>query len=84
MRLNGEISIAPGGANRILVQHQPIGVCGAGHALELPGRHGDPQDRAGARGRLHLVLKPATETPLTAYALAALYARPACRTASST
>ena len=25
----------------------------AGHAVELPGRHGDPQDRAGARRRLH-------------------------------
>ncbi len=26
---------------------------GADHALEFPGRNGDPQDRAGVRGRLH-------------------------------
>ena len=26
---------------------------GAGDAVEFPGRHGDPQDRAGARRRLH-------------------------------
>src|SRR5690606_30156804 len=26
VRLNGELAIAPGGANRILVQHQPIGI----------------------------------------------------------
>ena len=46
------VQTAPAGANRILVLRQPIGVSRAGHAVELPGGDGDPQDRPGARRRL--------------------------------
>ena len=54
MRLNGELTMAPAGTNRILVEHQPIGVGGAGDAVEFPRRDGGAQDRAGAGGGLHL------------------------------
>ena len=53
VRIAGHAQSAPSGANRILVLRQPIGVSAAGHALELPGRDGHPQDRPGARRRLH-------------------------------
>ena len=41
----GEVMTAPSGANKILVLHQPVGHLRAGDAVELPGRHGHPQDR---------------------------------------
>ena len=52
VRLTGDLTTAPGGANRILVRPP----AGRGrlprHAVELPGRHGHAQDRPRARGRL--------------------------------
>ena len=35
------------------VRREPIGVVGAGHAVELPADDGDLEDRARARGRQH-------------------------------
>ena len=51
---DGELNVAPSGANRILVQYQPIGVSSTDHAMEFPRRYGHAQDRACAGGRLHL------------------------------
>jgi succinate-semialdehyde dehydrogenase / glutarate-semialdehyde dehydrogenase len=74
VRLNGDLSIAPSGANRILVEHQPIGVAVLVTPWNFPALmvawKWGPALAAGCT----VVLKPATETPLTAYALAALYA----------
>ena len=53
VRIGGELRTAPSGANRILTFRKPVGVCAAAHAVELPGRHGHPQDRPGARRGLH-------------------------------
>ena len=65
VRLNGELTVAPSGANRILVEHQPIGVAVLVTPVELPRRHGRPA-RSPRRSppAAPCVLKPATETPL--------------------
>lgn len=44
----------------------------APHAVELPQLDDHPQGRAGARRRCTVVLKPSSQTPLSAVALAAL------------
>ena len=53
VRVNGDTRVAPGGTNRMLVGHAPIGDLAADHAVELPGRDGDAQDRPRARRGLH-------------------------------
>ncbi|MET0744277.1 MAG: aldehyde dehydrogenase family protein, partial [Microvirga sp.] len=74
VRLNGDISIAPGGANRILVEHQPIGVAVLVTPWNFPAAMATRKIAPALAAGCTVVLKPATETPLTAYALAALYA----------
>ncbi|CAM3768550.1 NAD-dependent succinate-semialdehyde dehydrogenase (plasmid) [Polaromonas hydrogenivorans] len=73
VRLNGDISIAPGGANRILVEHQPIGVAVLVTPWNFPAAMATRKIAPALAAGCTVVLKPATETPLTAYALAALY-----------
>ena len=71
--MEGVLMQAPSGANKILVMRQPAG-SRSWSPRGFPGRHGHPQDRARARGRCTVVLKPASETPLTALAIAGLLA----------
>lgn len=72
VRLNGDISIAPSGANRILVEHQPIGVAVLVTPWNFPAAMATRKIAPALAAGCTVVLKPATETPLTAYALAAL------------
>lgn len=74
VRLNGEMSTAPSGANKILVQHQPIGVAVLVTPWNFPAAMATRKIAPALAAGCTVVLKPATETPLTAYALAALYA----------
>jgi succinate-semialdehyde dehydrogenase/glutarate-semialdehyde dehydrogenase len=74
VRLNGEVSTAPSGANKILVQHQPIGVAVLVTPWNFPAAMATRKIGPALAAGCTVVLKPATETPLTAYALAALYA----------
>jgi succinate-semialdehyde dehydrogenase/glutarate-semialdehyde dehydrogenase len=74
VRLNGDLSTAPSGANRILVQHQPIGVAVLVTPWNFPAAMATRKIAPALAAGCTVVLKPATETPLTAYALAALYA----------
>lgn len=74
VRLNGEIYTAPSGANRIVVQHQPIGVAVLVTPWNFPAAMATRKIGPALAAGCTCVLKPATETPLTAYALAALYA----------
>ncbi len=74
VRLNGEISTAPSGANKIVVQHQPIGVAVLVTPWNFPAAMATRKIAPALAAGCTCVLKPATETPLTAYALAALYA----------
>lgn len=74
VRLNGEIYEAPSGANKIVVQHQPIGVAVLVTPWNFPAAMATRKIAPALAAGCTCVLKPATETPLTAYALAALYA----------
>ena len=53
VRIDGMVTRSPSGTNRILVTAPAGRGVRARHAVELPGRDGDPQDRARAGGRLH-------------------------------
>lgn len=73
VRLNGEISTAPGGANKIIVQHQPIGVAVLVTPWNFPAAMATRKIGPALAAGCTCVLKPATETPLTALYLAELY-----------
>ncbi len=74
VRLNGELAVAPGGANRILVEHQPIGVAVLVTPWNFPAAMATRKIAPALAAGCTCVLKPATETPLTAYVLAKLFA----------
>lgn len=70
VRMLGEISLAPSGTNRIIVQHQPIGVCLLVTPWNFPAAMATRKIAPALAAGCTTVLKPATATPLTAYALA--------------
>ena len=66
--------IRPGsGANRIIVDYQPIGVCVSITPWNFPAAMATRKIAPALAAGCTVVLKPASETPLTAYALAALH-----------
>jgi len=73
VRLNGDIYTAPSGANKIVVEHQPIGVAVLVTPWNFPAAMATRKIAPALAAGCTVVLKPATETPLTAYVLAALY-----------
>ncbi len=73
VRLNGEISTAPGGANKIMVMHQPIGVAVLVTPWNFPAAMATRKIAPALAAGCTCILKPATETPLTAYVLADIY-----------
>lgn len=73
VRLNGEISTAPSGANKIIVEHQPIGVAVLVTPWNFPAAMATRKIGPALAAGCTCVLKPATETPLTALVLAQLY-----------
>ncbi|UHD46445.1 NAD-dependent succinate-semialdehyde dehydrogenase [Aureimonas altamirensis] len=74
VRLNGEIYTAPSGANKIVVEHQPIGIAVLVTPWNFPAAMATRKIAPALAAGCTCVLKPATETPLTAYALAQIYA----------
>ncbi len=74
VRLNGELYTAPAGDKRILVVHQPIGVAVMVTPWNFPAAMATRKIAPALAAGCTCVLKPATETPLTAYALAEIYA----------
>jgi succinate-semialdehyde dehydrogenase / glutarate-semialdehyde dehydrogenase len=73
VRITGEFGLAPSGANRIIVDHQPIGVCVLITPWNFPAAMATRKIAPALAAGCTVVLKPASETPLTAYALAAIY-----------
>jgi succinate-semialdehyde dehydrogenase/glutarate-semialdehyde dehydrogenase len=73
VRLNGDISTAPSGAYKIVVQHQPIGVSVLVTPWNFPAAMATRKIGPALAAGCTCVLKPATETPLTALVLADLY-----------
>lgn len=72
VRAVGELSTAPSGANRILVQYQPVGVSVLVTPWNFPAAMATRKIGPALAAGCTCILKPATETPLTAYAIAAL------------
>jgi succinate-semialdehyde dehydrogenase / glutarate-semialdehyde dehydrogenase len=68
----GSVSIAPSGANRILVEHQPIGVSILVTPWNFPAAMATRKIGPALAAGCTVVLKPASETPLTALAVADL------------
>jgi succinate-semialdehyde dehydrogenase / glutarate-semialdehyde dehydrogenase len=73
VRLNGEISTAPSGANKIIVQHQPIGIAVLVTPWNFPAAMATRKIGPALAAGCTCILKPATETPLTALVLAKIY-----------
>ncbi|KQU38449.1 MULTISPECIES: NAD-dependent succinate-semialdehyde dehydrogenase [unclassified Rhodococcus (in: high G+C Gram-positive bacteria)] len=70
----GSISLAPSGRNRIMVEHRPIGVCVLITPWNFPAAMATRKIAPALAAGCSVVLKPATLTPLTAYAIADILA----------
>ena len=70
VRANGEYAIAPGGANRMLVGHAPIGIALLITPWNFPAAMATRKLGPALAAGCTVVLKPAQETPLTALAIA--------------
>jgi succinate-semialdehyde dehydrogenase/glutarate-semialdehyde dehydrogenase len=68
----GSVSIAPSGLNRILVEHQPIGVSVLVTPWNFPAAMATRKIGPALAAGCTVVLKPASETPLSALAVADL------------
>jgi succinate-semialdehyde dehydrogenase / glutarate-semialdehyde dehydrogenase len=72
VRLTGEVTTAPAGANRIMVLHKPIGVALLITPWNFPAAMATRKIGPALAAGCTVVLKPASETPLTALALGRL------------
>jgi succinate-semialdehyde dehydrogenase/glutarate-semialdehyde dehydrogenase len=69
VRVHGEIGHAPAGGNRIVVQYQPIGVSLLITPWNFPAAMATRKIAPALAAGCTCILKPATETPLTALAV---------------
>ncbi|MCO7274420.1 NAD-dependent succinate-semialdehyde dehydrogenase [Cellulosimicrobium cellulans] len=72
VRLRGQLGRSPSGANRMVVTYQPVGVSVLVTPWNFPAAMATRKIAPALAAGCTAVLKPATETPLTAYAVAAL------------
>ncbi len=72
VRIDGHLSIAPSGANRIMVVRQPVGVSYMITPWNFPAAMATRKIGPALAAGCTVVLKPAKETPLTALAVAGL------------
>jgi succinate-semialdehyde dehydrogenase/glutarate-semialdehyde dehydrogenase len=72
VRAFGELAIAPAGTNRILVMRQPVGVCVLVTPWNFPAAMATRKIGPALGAGCTVVLKPASDTPLTALAIAAI------------
>jgi len=70
VRLEGEIGTSPSGGNRIVVMYQPIGVSLLITPWNFPAAMATRKIAPALAAGCTCILKPAEETPLTAYAVA--------------
>ena len=74
VRAGGELHTAPAGTNRILVLRQPIGVCVLVTPWNFPAAMATRKIGPALAAGCTVILKPASLTPLTALAIAAILA----------
>jgi succinate-semialdehyde dehydrogenase/glutarate-semialdehyde dehydrogenase len=72
VRLRGEVTTAPAGANKIVVLHQPVGVALMITPWNFPAAMATRKIAPALAAGCGCVLKPASLTPLTALAIAAI------------
>jgi succinate-semialdehyde dehydrogenase/glutarate-semialdehyde dehydrogenase len=72
VRLDGSLHTAPSGDYRIIVQHEPIGVAVLVTPWNYPAAMATRKIGPALAAGCTVVLKPASDTPLTALAMAAL------------
>jgi succinate-semialdehyde dehydrogenase/glutarate-semialdehyde dehydrogenase len=75
VRLHGELSLSPSGANRIMVQYQPIGIALLITPWNFPAAMATRKIAPALAAGCTCILKPAEETPLTALAVAEIMRR---------
>ncbi|MFY9352463.1 MAG: NAD-dependent succinate-semialdehyde dehydrogenase [Sphingobium sp.] len=75
VRINGELSLSPSGANRIMVQYQPIGIALLITPWNFPAAMATRKIAPALAAGCTCILKPAEETPLTALAVAEIMRR---------
>lgn len=73
VRISGDFALSPAGGNHIIVDYEPIGICVLITPWNFPAAMATRKIAPALAAGCTVVLKPASETPLTAYALAALY-----------
>ena len=69
-RIIGELQTSPGGANRIMVEYQPIGISLLITPWNFPAAMATRKIAPALGAGCTVILKPAIETPLTAFAVA--------------
>ncbi|WP_225768869.1 NAD-dependent succinate-semialdehyde dehydrogenase [Inquilinus sp. Marseille-Q2685] len=74
VRICGDFMLSPTGANYIVVDYEPVGICVLVTPWNFPAAMATRKIAPALAAGCTVVLKPASETPLTAYALAALCA----------
>ncbi|WP_152189428.1 NAD-dependent succinate-semialdehyde dehydrogenase [Georgenia satyanarayanai] len=72
VRLRGQVGRSPSGANRLVVTHQPVGISVLVTPWNFPAAMATRKIAPALAAGCTAILKPATETPLTALAVAAL------------
>ncbi|MCL2613979.1 MAG: NAD-dependent succinate-semialdehyde dehydrogenase [Nocardioidaceae bacterium] len=70
VRVAGTLAPAPSGSNRIMVLHQPVGVCVLVTPWNFPAAMATRKMGPALAAGCTMVLKPASDTPLTALAMA--------------
>ena len=74
VRIDGHLSVAPSGANKILVTRQPVGVSYLITPWNFPAAMATRKIGPALAAGCTVILKPAKETPLTALAVAGILA----------
>ncbi|WP_144715650.1 NAD-dependent succinate-semialdehyde dehydrogenase [Curtobacterium pusillum] len=74
VRIPGTLQTAPGGANKILVEHRPIGIAILVTPWNFPAAMATRKIGPALAAGCTAVLKPASDTPLTALAIGKLFA----------
>jgi len=72
VRVSGDIGMSPSGAARIIVQYEPVGIALLITPWNFPAAMATRKIGPALAAGCTCILKPATETPLTAYAIAEL------------
>jgi len=72
VRIDGGVAIAPAGSNRIMVVRRPVGICVLVTPWNFPAAMAPRKIGPALAAGCTMVLKPASDTPLTALAMARL------------